>query len=316
MADWRRDIERALSGMPVRLRPDEPLSRHTSFGIGGPARLWLEVGSEPALAASLRFCHDRGIRWRVLGWGSNVLISDQGLDGVVFSLVGEFAGLTVAGDRVESGAGAALDHIADAAEAAGLPGFAFLAGIPGTLGGGMRTNAGAFGRSLSDLLEEVRVMEPDGSVRVLAGPELGRGYREPVYRGQGVVVAARLRSNGHQPAGEDFGACGSCAEIRARRRGKQPVGNSAGSFFRNPPGAAAGRLIEQCGLKGRRVGAAQVSEKHANFILNTGGARFADVYELAQVVKANVEARTGILLEEEVQVLPEEDNETVVQPPQ
>lgn len=296
-ADPRAGLERALAGLPVALRPGEPLAGHTTFNIGGPARFLLEVGSEPALAAALAACRELGLRWWLLGRGSNVLISDQGLDGVVLRLVGEFEALAVAGGRVEAGAGAGLDDIAGVAEAAGLSGFAFLAGIPGTLGGGLRTNAGAFGGWLADLLEELRVMDPDGATRTLARDELRSGYRRAVYDGAAVALRAGLRGAAG-PVAE------TCAEIRRRRREKQPAGCSAGSFFKNPPGEAAGRLIERCGFKGRRVGGAQVSERHANFIINTGGARFADVYALAQAVKAGVEAQTGVLLEEEVRVLP------------
>jgi len=304
------------------VRADEPLSRHTTFGIGGPAQYWVEVSSEAELAAVLAVVAVRRMRWWVLGRGSNVLISDQGLPGMVLRLSGELARIEVMveqgepqryrANRVDAGGskpvllpadgvlhcggGAGLDEVATAAEAAGLCGAEFLAGIPGTVGGGLRTNAGAFGRSLSDIVEEVRVMDSDGSSRLLTGAELNRGYRTSVVPEGVIAVRAKLDLVPGVPT--------PTGEVRSRRREKQPNLPSAGSFFKNPAGEPAGRLIERCGLKGRRVGAAEVSEKHANFIVNTGGTRFADVYGLAQVVKANVEEQTGILLEEEVQVLP------------
>jgi UDP-N-acetylmuramate dehydrogenase len=296
MEDWRRDIERALAGRGATCRADELLSRHTTFGIGGIAEIWVEVMDEQTLAAAISHCRERGIRWWVLGRGSNVLVSDQGLDGVVLRLGGDLARIRVNGSQLEAGAGAGLDDLAVRAEAAGLRGAEFLAGIPGTVGGGLRTNAGAFGRSLTDVLEGVRVLETNGSSMTLKCTDFIRGYRTSVIDGSVIVTSAVLRL--------DPGTSTPADEIRRRRWEKQPSDFSAGSFFKNPPGEAAGRLIEWCGMKGRRVGAAQVSDKHANFIINTGGARFADVYGLAQVVKANVEAQTGILLEEEVQVLP------------
>lgn len=296
MEDWRRDIGSALTGCRAECRAHEPLARHTTFGIGGNAGLWIEAGDVEALRRILAFCRSRGIDWWVLGRGSNVLISDQGLVGVVVHLCGDLARLAVEGGAIRAGAGVGLDELADRAEQAGLCGAEFLAGIPGTIGGGLRTNAGAFGRALSDVLQSVAVIDPDGRSSVIGRDELGDGYRSPVIPDGVIATEAVLQL--------DPGSCESAYEVRAKRRAKQPREASAGSFFRNPDSVPAGRLIERCGLKGRRVGAARVSEKHANFIVNTGGARFADVYGLAQVVKANVEEQTGIVLQEEVRVLP------------
>ncbi|MFO7675895.1 MAG: UDP-N-acetylmuramate dehydrogenase [bacterium] len=278
------------------MRLDEPLAGHTTFGIGGKASLWAELASEEALSVALGLCYRRGIPWWVLGRGSNVLVSDQGLPGLVFRLVGELGGIRVDGNRLLVGGGASLDDVAARAESVGLLGAEFLAGIPGTVGGGLRTNAGAFGRSIADVLDSVRTIGPDGSSGTVTRPDIRPGYRLPVIAPGLIATSAELRLEPGRPT--------PAAEIRRRRWEKQPGEPSAGSFFRNPHGEPAGRLIERCGLKGRCVGAAQVSNKHANFIINTGGARFGDVYGLAQVVKANVEEQTGILLEEEVQVLP------------
>lgn len=317
----------------VDLRFDEPMSAHTTFRIGGPADVWVEAQDRESLARVVVFCSKAGIPWWVLGRGSNVLVSDQGLRGVMIHLGGEFCEISVHGERLAAGGAALLDDIAEACVAAGLCGAEFLAGIPGTVGGGLGTNAGAFGRSLSDVVERVTVMDEKGELAELSGDELSSEYRRPVVKRGLVAVHVLFRL---KP-----GKAESLAEIRARRQARQPAGFSAGSFFRNPirsgtkpqmdtdehgsssePGhrssvgvnrrtsavtsgirVPAGQLIDECGLKGRTVGRVQVSERHANFIVNTGGARFCEVYELVQLVKANVEEQTGIVLEEEVQVL-------------
>jgi UDP-N-acetylmuramate dehydrogenase len=206
------------------------------------------------------------------------------------------------GTELVCGAGAALDAVVTFAEENGLTGVEFLAGIPGTVGGGLHSNAGAFGHSLGDVISSVTVVDRDGNERDLAGTELRREYRRPMIDGGLVAVDVTMELHPGKPE--------PAAVIREQRWAKHPKEPSAGSFFRNPETPEreripAGKLIDQCGLKGKAVGGAKVSEKHANFIVNTGGARFADVYQLAQVVKARVERETGILLEEEVQYLPE-----------
>lgn len=212
------------------------------------------------------------------------------------------------------------------AEKEGLVGAEFLAGIPGTVGGGLHTNAGAFGRSLGDVISSLTAFDPDGSEQTLTGTQLQREYRRPMIEPDVVAVEVTMelheRVQGFQdsrgPVQDtrilDSSTPGplSAEEIRKQRWAKHPKEPSAGSFFRNPEtkdGARvpAGRLIEECGLKGRIIGGAKVSERHAKLLVNTGKACFADVYELAQVVKATVEERTGILLEEEVQYLPGSD---------
>jgi UDP-N-acetylmuramate dehydrogenase len=268
-----------------------------------------------------------------LGRGSNVLVSDQGLRGVVICLGGELAQVRLRrtkdegrGTELVCGAGAALDAVAAFTEKEGLVGVEFLAGIPGTVGGGLHSNAGAFGRSLGDIVTSITALGPDGEERTLTGAQLHREYRRPMIE-QGLVAVEvtmelQERIQGFQDSGglvSDTGILDSSipgplsvAQIRERRWAKHPKEPSAGSFFRNPDSrdgrrVPAGKLIEECGLNGKTIGGAKVSEKHANFLVNMGGARFVDVYQLAQVVKATVEERTGILLEEEVQYLPGPD---------
>ncbi|MEO0078132.1 MAG: UDP-N-acetylmuramate dehydrogenase [candidate division WOR-3 bacterium] len=307
---WRRRLHDDFPG--VDIRDDEPLRRHTSFHIGGPAAAMVAVRNERELAAVVRWCAAIGVRVEILGRGTNVLVSDQGLPGVVLRMTSELADVTPLGETITAGGGALLDRIVDAAEASGLVGAEFLAGIPGTLGGGLRTNAGAFGHSLAELIESVEVIDRQGGAFVLTDNEcreagggrlsaqqewrLTNQYRSPVVPTELIVVRAvlRLRKGKPEPA----------RVLRENRWRKHPSEPSAGSFFKNPASEPAGRLIERCGLKGLCAGGACVSEKHANFIVNRGDARFGDVYELAEVVKATVEEMTGVLLEEEVRILP------------
>jgi UDP-N-acetylmuramate dehydrogenase len=320
------------------------MAQHTTFRIGGLADAWVRVDDRQALSRVLSVCREAGVRTWLLGRGSNVLVSDQGLRGVVVCLGGELAEVKMRvpgfeGSRVQvsnqnpgipeppnpvlvCGAGASLDAVAAFAEKEELVGAEFLAGIPGTVGGGLHSNAGAFGRSLGDIVTSVTVLDPEGNERALTGAQIGREYRRPMMEHELVAVevtfkleqgsgAQGSKGPGSEPEPRNPGTPEplTVAQIRTQRWSKHPKEPSAGSFFRNPETGdggriPAGRLIEQCGLKGRAVGGAKVSEKHANFLVNTGRARFADVYELVQVIKATVEEQTGILLEEEVQYLP------------
>ncbi len=307
MHDWRRDLGEAVAGCAAEVRFAEPMAQHTTFRVGGLADAWVCVRDRQALARVLSVCRETGVQTWLLGRGSNVLVSDQGLRGVVVCLGGELAEVRRRGTKdggrgteLACGAGATLDAVAAFAEEQGLVGVEFLAGIPGTVGGGLHSNAGALGRSLGDVVKNVAVVDQNGHERELTGNQLLRGYRQPMME-RGLVaveIAMGLQPGKPEPA----------AAIREQRWSKHPKEPSAGSFFRNPEKdgerIAAGKLIEQCGLKGRTIGGAKVSEKHANFIVNAGRARFVDVYELVQVIKATVEQRTGILLEEEVQYLP------------
>ncbi len=284
---------------------NEPLMVHTSFQIGGPAEALVSVKDEASFFALLQFAQEHNIKITILGKGTNVLISDQGLSGILIKLTGELQAIEVDGEIIRAGAGALLDRVAEVAEENDLIGAEFLAGIPGTVGGALMSNAGAFGHTIGEVIKEVIV----ASLSNVAGPrteergpvfalsELHKEYRSPVIP-PGLValwVVFQLKKGKSERRVD---------EIRKERFSKHPSEPSAGSFFKNPKGAPAGKLIETCGLKGLQVGGAKVSEKHANFIVNQGGAKFGDVYELSQIVKSTVEEMTGVELEEEVKILP------------
>ncbi|MGB9742193.1 MAG: UDP-N-acetylmuramate dehydrogenase [candidate division WOR-3 bacterium] len=294
--EWQERLKRIITETGGVVMFNEPLARHTSFRIGGPADAVVIIQDLNGLIRLRAGCRELGLGLVVLGRGTNVLISDQGLRGVVVKLEGEFSRIEVSGNRIRAGAGALLDRIAEAGAANGLTGAEFLAGIPGTVGGGLMSNAGAFGQSIADIVQEIELLEPDDRVRVLKRTEVRAGYRQSLLPPGTWALSVVLELK------EGSGRNGKA--IRAERRAKHPTEPSAGSFFKNPETMPAGKLIEQCGLKGMRVGQAAVSERHANFIVNLGSARFVEVYELIQIIKATVEEKTGVELEEEVQVLP------------
>lgn len=313
--NWQDELTAVVKKFGGQVKFNQPLAPHTSFKIGGPADALIVVKNSPALIEIIKFAQNHHFNFTVLGRGTNVLISDQGLRGLVVKLAGDFnritvdSRLTADGCLLKVGTGVLMDRVAETAEKFGLTGAEFLAGIPGTVGGGLTTNAGAFGHTIAEIIEEVIAIEKCGSANAKCGnsgfripnSELRNEYRTPVIPGNLIVLWVVFRLKKGRPEA-------TVSAIRKQRRLKHPNEPSAGSFFKNPPetihGKPAGRLIEECGLKGLKIGGAKISEKHANFVINDGGARFKDVYEIAQIVKATVEEKTGILLEEEVQILP------------
>ena len=282
---------------------DEPMSRHTTFRVGGPAdALFLPESAEQLLKA-LDAAKAAEAPCLVIGNGSNLLVRDGGIRGLVIVLGEGYAEVTRDGNVVTAQAGASLARVSAFAQANGLSGLEFASGIPGTLGGGCAMNAGAYGGQLSDVLIDAEVLL-GGEVRTLTKDEMQMGYRttRPLREG-GIVLSARF---GLTPDdGEAILA--RMKDLNARRRDKQPLNYpSAGSVFKRPEGHFAGALIQEAGLKGRTVGGAQVSEKHAGFIVNIGGATAADVENLIHLVQDAVEAMSGIRLETEVRILGEE----------
>ncbi len=287
-------------------RRDEPLSRHTSIRVGGPADLFCEVETEEALAALVRRARAAGTAVFVLGGGTDVVVADRGVRGLTIKLGRGFrrvAWLEEGGSvRVRAAAGANLMRLAREAVARGLAGLEFAEGIPGSVGGAAIMNAGAFGGELGRVVEALSGITADGQALRWPRASLRFEYRRLDLPRGFVVTSVELRLTPGDPREIEARA----AAARRRRGRRQPVGQpNAGSIFKNPPGDRAGRLIELVGLKGVAVGAARVSPAHANFIVNTGGARAADVRALIELIRDRVWVRRGVWLEPEVRLVGE-----------
>lgn len=302
LGDSRR-IAAELSGCvspETVIRCDEPMSLHTTIGVGGPADVYVLPGGEADLLSVLGYCRAKGVPVFVFGNGSNLVVRDGGLRGVVVQLGGSgLSRVVVCGRRIECEAGVKLSTLVAVACEHGLGGVEFLDGIPGTVGGALRMNAGAFGSAFFDVVEEIRYVSADGVVGASPAAGLAARYRGCDFFVTRVALGAVL-TLGRVDATE---SAMRLERYRQLRRSSQPSGRSAGCVFKNPPGASAGKLIDELGLKGLRVGGAMVSDKHANFIVTGSGARAADVLALIDLVRARVLAAYGVELEPEVQVV-------------
>jgi UDP-N-acetylmuramate dehydrogenase len=278
---------------------DEPLARHTTFRIGGPAAAWVVANSKDDLKAALTHVRVNNLPWKVIGKGSNLLVSDQGFPGIVVLLGMDFRTVAITDTTFQAGAGLAMADALTQAVGQGLSGLEFMWGIPGTLGGGIRTNAGAFDHDMAEIITGVQVVSLQGIETTLTRRDIKFDYRRSSLPDDCVVtgVTMKLKHSSRSIIESRLAA------FRERRQAKQPRGASAGSVFKNPEGKAAGRLIDQAGLKGRRVGDAVVSDRHANFIINEGKARCSDVRQLMEIIKQKVEEKFGIILEEEIEVV-------------
>lgn len=282
----------------LELSPGEELARHTTLRIGGPAELWARVGSEGGLAALVRSVRRHRLPLTVLGLGSNVLVPDEGLAGVVVRLGGELEQVRIDGTRVEVGAALPLARVARRTAGEGLLGLEALSGFPSTVGGAVVMNAGCYGTEIADVMESCEVVTAEGERRRLGVGELSAGYRATALQGSGSIVT---RAVFRLETGDAAAALARIEELDRRRRSSLPSGlPNAGSIFRNPPGDYAGRLIEACGLKGRIEGGAQISPKHANVIVNLGGARAAEVVALMSAARDAVAARFDVRLAPEL----------------
>lgn len=272
------------------------ISKFTWFRIGGPAEVLFEPADRDDLASFMSACPD-DVPVTVIGVGSNLLVRDGGVDGVVVRLGKPFSGVAVVDGCINAGAGAQDVTVAARARDAGIAGLEFLCGVPGTVGGAVRMNAGAYGRELSDALVDADVILRDGTQRRFAGGELGFGYRHTALAEDAIVVSARLAGETADPGDIRL----RMENIRANREESQPLRTrTGGSTFRNPEGDKAWRLIDAAGCRGLRRGAAMVSEKHCNFLINTGGATAADIEGLGEEVRRRVRACSGVLLEWEI----------------
>ena len=303
--DWWTELDNWTADyLPdLRMVCDEPMSRHTSFRIGGPARRMAFLASGEQLVLLLAEAERLGARPLVIGNGTNLLCPDAGLDRLVIDTSAALNRVESAGpDTVTAEAGASLARAADFACRQGLTGLEFAHGIPGTVGGAVCMNAGAYGGEMGQVVQGAAVLFPEEGVRYLPGPALDFGYRHSLLSDHpdAVVLHAVFRLvPGDQAAIRD-----RMRELMEKRKASQPLEYpSAGSTFKRPAGHYAGTLIDQCGLKGLTVGGAQVSEKHAGFVINRGGATCADVVELIRQIQARVLDAAGVRLEPEVKII-------------
>ncbi len=307
-----RDLE-VLEEM-LRLAPDggiegklyEPMSRHTTMGVGGPAQFWLEPRNFEAFAALVRFCRGRGIPIRVVGRGSNLVVRGGGIRGaVIHPAGGEFDEIRIDGDRVAVGVGVRLKRLVSTAAKAGLAGFEWMEGIPGNLGGALRMNAGAMGREMFGQLAELTVLDEDGAVRTRSREEIEARYRDTPELRRTFALRAVLLGQPDEPEAIRR----RIEEAKLARRASQPRAASAGCAFKNPESIPAGRLIDELGLKGETRGGARVSPDHANFIVNDGSATAEDVLELIDHIRRVAREVRGIELVPEVKILGDETPE-------
>lgn len=294
-------IPTALAPHRIVWREEVPLAERTTLKIGGPARFFAEVEDVAALAALLTWAHAETLPLLPLGKGSNVLIPDEGFPGVAVVLAGEFRSVAVRGTEVAAGAGASLMSLAVVAERAGLSGLEGLSGIPSSVGGAVRINAGAYGSEIFGVLSAVELVSRTGERRDVPASEIAHGYRwSALMETDHVIASATLRLREADP--ETIRT--RMEEVTAKRKKAVPPQPNAGSIFKNPPGKYAGRLLEACGMKGRRVGGAEVSHLHANVIVNTGLATARDVRTLMAEMRRAVRERFDIDLVPEIEVLP------------
>ena len=300
--DRLTNLYTALTSLPqLTLLRNEVMSRHTTFRTGGPAAIWAQPETADALIEALRLAREHGVEPVLLGAGSNVLAPDEGLDTLVLQLKG-MATASAEGNVLTAEAGISLRRLAVLAQQQGLTGLEFAHGIPGTLGGAIYMNAGAYGGEMKDVITCVTALLPDGTLRELCCEELDFGYRHSAMLSMNAVaLSAKLTL---QPGDPEVIAA-RMAELQAKRTASQPLEYpSAGSTFKRPTTGYAAAMIDETGLKGLSVGGAQVSEKHAGFVINRGDATTEDILALMQQVQQRVFDRTGVLLEPEVRILP------------
>jgi UDP-N-acetylmuramate dehydrogenase len=290
-----------LRGLPG-VTEDEPLATRTSFGIGGPAEFFLESGRVEAIEKTIDGCVERGIPYLLLGAGTNLLIADAGVEGLVIRVVNREH--SIEGTRVRAGAGLKMMRLARIVADANLRGFEFAIGVPGTVGGAVYQNAGCWGREMNDVLVDVSGFIPGGGKHTWSKKDLHLAYRTSALRTGSLKGALVVEATVQLERGDGEEAKRLMAKLTAERNETQPIKTkNCGSVFKNPPGDSAGRLVQAAGLKGARAGKAVISELHGNFIVNEGGAKAADVRALIERVQAEVKRRFGAELEPEVEMV-------------
>jgi UDP-N-acetylmuramate--alanine ligase len=293
---------KAVVGEEGDVRLYEPLSKHTTLRVGGPAQFWVEPRNETAFAELIRFCRHETLPLFVIGRGSNLLVRDGGIRGVVVHPCGgDFDKIDISGTEITAGAGAKLKELAYAGKAAGLTGLEWMEGIPGAIGGALRMNAGAMGAQTFENVVRLRYLDANGEAHTKNRDELEVHYRNVPILEKNYAVRAVFRGQA-APAEEIIRKLQTSQE---KRRSSQPMAKSAGCIFKNPGACPAGKLIDELGLKDSSVGNARVSEVHGNFIVNDGGATAAEMLELIDKIKATARAKCGIELETEVKIVGE-----------
>jgi len=282
------------------VRLSEPLAKHTTFRIGGPAEFFVAAKNAEGLAKTLRAAKAEGRPFRILGKGSNVLIADEGLPGYVVVLEGEFLDVSIDGDRLTAGGGASLGGVCAKAARAGLSGIESISGIPSSIGGAVRINAGAYGGEIFDVLESVTLLGRSGELNEKPASGIEHGYRWTSLVESGEIVCRAVLALRRAAIAEIEART---REVTEKRRGALPPQANAGSIFKNPPGLFAGKLLEECGLKGTRRGSAEISTRHANVIVNESTAKAADVLELMRLMRQSVLEKFAVDLAPEVEVL-------------
>ena len=287
-----------------KIKVDEPMKKHISFKVGGPADFLVKPNTEEELSKLIKFANKENIQFIIIGNGSNLLVRDGGIRGIVIELSDNFNNYEIEGNKIKAQSGALLAVLGRNAMKNSLTGFEFAAGIPGSLGGALAMNAGAYGGEMKHIVKSVRLMDMDGNIHELSNEEMEFDYRKSILsRERYIVLSAiiELEKGNYDEIKEKM------ADFTQRRVTKQPLSlPSAGSTFKRPPGYFAGKLIEDSGLRGLTLRGAQVSEKHCGFVVNLGNATAKDILDLIYVVKSTVNAKFGVILEEEVKILGED----------
>ena len=301
MQNLYRELERVIGA--DHIWKDEPMKKHTTFRIGGPADVFIAPETEEGICEAVRLCREAGMPLYIIGNGSNLLVSDRGFRGVILQIFRNHSELSFDGELVTAQSGILLSTLARQALARGLSGLEFASGIPGTLGGAVMMNAGAYGGEMKDVLQWARVLTREGEIRKLGTEELAMGYRTSIVeKKQYIVLEACLRLYEKDPQH----ILARMEELKEQRVSKQPLDiPSAGSTFKRPEEYFAGKLIMDAGLRGYACGGAQVSEKHCGFVVNRGDALAADVRRLIREVRGIVYEKYGVMLEPEIRMVGE-----------
>jgi len=290
-----------LLNLEIDVKKEQPMCKYTTFNIGGPEKIFVTCNDVEELKNTVKIAKEFGVKPFIMGNGSNLLVSDKGMSGIVIKLSGDFNNIEVCDNKITAGSAAVLSKVSNAAHKNSLAGLEFAAGIPGTVGGALYMNAGAYGGQMADVVYKTLCMDCDGNIFEIIGDMHKFGYRESCFKNADMYI---LSTEMHMSVGSKDEIEALMKDYNQRRKASQPLNlPSAGSVFKRPQGNYAGTLIEKAGLKGKRIGGAEVSQKHAGFIVNVGGATANDVISLVDYVKNEVYKMSGIMLEPEIRMV-------------